>query len=147
MKRCLVVESSPIIRRVTKSILADFGFDVVEVATGRDGINAFQRHIPRLAIVDAGLADITALDVLRAMRTIANGRSQILYCTTQFDVLELQRAHAAGATDLLVKPFDRRSLAAKINGWQGPGQAGPEEEAAGEHFFSRLSRSELVRLG
>lgn len=150
MKRCLIVEASPIIRRITKAILTDFGYDVAEAATGREGISAFQRHIPRLAVVDAGLTDVAALDVLRQMRGLAQGRCQILYCTTQFDVLELQRAHAAGATDLLIKPFDRRSLQSKLNSWQPPGQtagqATEERGAAEEHFFRRLSRSELVRI-
>jgi two-component system chemotaxis response regulator CheY len=141
MQRCLVIETSPIIRKVTKAILTDFGFEVTETATGRDGLAAFNWQIPRLALVDAGIADMPALDVLRQMRDLAAGRVQILYCTTQFDVLELQRAHAAGATDLLIKPFDRHSLAAKLDGWQREGNSAPRE-----NFFDRLSRSEIVRI-
>lgn len=141
MQRSLIIEGSPIIRRVTRAILADFGFEVAEAATGREGIASFNRHIPRVALVDSSLSDIPALDVLRKLRQISAGRAQILYCTTQFDVLELQRAHAAGATDLLVKPFDRHSLAAKLGAWPGD-----NDDRAGANFFDRLSRSELVRL-
>lgn len=140
MPRCLIVESSPVIRRVTRSIMINLGFEVDETANGRDGVAAFHRHIPRLAIVDAGLADMPALDVLRQMRKLGGGRVQILYCSTQFDVLELQRAHAAGATDLLIKPFDRQSLSAKLDAWQSL-----EQEMPRETFFDRLSRSEIVR--
>ncbi len=142
MSRCLIVETSAVIRRVTISILSGFGFEVEEAATGRDGIAAFQRRIPRLAIVDAGLADMPALDVLRQMRKLGSGRVQILYCTTQFDILELQRAHAAGATDLLIKPFDRQSLSAKLDAWNSTEQKEPRE-----NFYNRLSRSEIVRIG
>ena len=65
MQRCLIVEGSPIIRRVTKVILTDFGFEVVEASTGREGLTMFQRHIPRLTIVDSTLRDMAALDVIR----------------------------------------------------------------------------------
>ena len=140
MSRCLIVENSAVIRRVTRTIMLNLGLEVDEAATGRDGVETFNRHIPRLAIVDAGLSDMPALDVLRQMRKLGGGRVQILYCTTQFDVLELQRAHAAGATDLLVKPFDRQSLSAKLDAWQTS-----EQEMPRENFYNRLSRSEIVR--
>lgn len=140
MPRCLIVENSAVIRRVTQSIMINLGFEVDGAATGRDGVAAFHRHIPQLAIVDAGLSDMPALDVLRQMRKLGGGRVKILYCTTQFDVLELQRAHAAGATDLLVKPFDRQSLSAKLDAWQTA-----EQEMPRENFYNRLSRSEIVR--
>jgi two-component system chemotaxis response regulator CheY len=140
MSRCLIVENSAVIRRVTRTIMINLGFEVDEAATGRDGVEAFNRRIPRLAIVDAGLSDMPALDVLRQMRKLGGGRVQILYCTTQFDVLELQRAHAAGATDLLVKPFDRQSLSAKLDAWQTS-----EQEMPRENFYNRLSRSEIIR--
>ena len=54
--------------------------------------------------------------------------------------MELQRAHAAGATDLLVKPFDRQSLSTKLDAWQTS-----EQEMPRENFYNRLSRSEIVR--
>ncbi len=142
MHRCLIIEGSAVIRKVTKVILTDFGFEVAEATTGRDGLVQFNRHIPRLVLVDSSLTDMPVLDVLRQIRKLSNGRVQVLYCTTDFDVLELQRAHAAGATDLLVKPFDRLSLAAKLDSW-----APPEDQAQRQNFYTRLSRSEIVRLG
>lgn len=140
MQRCVIIEGSPIIRRVIKAILADFGFEVAEAGTGRDGIAAFDRHVPRLAIIDAGISDMSALDVLRHMRNAAAGRVQIIYCTTTFDILDLQRAQAAGATDALIKPFDRGSLSAKLDAWSAAGQ-----DQQRPNFYSRLSRSEIVR--
>ena len=141
MQRCLIIEGSPVIRKVTKAILSDFGFDVAEAATGRDGLILFNRHIPRLAIVDSNLTDMPALDVLRQMRDTTAGRVQILYCTTEYELVALQRAHAAGATDVLVKPFDRQSLAAKLNAWSQS-----EQEEMRPNFYSRLSRSAIVRI-
>lgn len=98
------------------AILSDFGFEVIEASGGREGILQFSRHLPGLILVDAGIPDMHAIDVLRHMRAAAAGRVQGLYCTTQFDLIEAQRANAPGATDLMVKPFDRHSLAARLKG-------------------------------
>ena len=141
MKRCLIIEMSPLIRKVTRAILRDFGFEAIEAASAREGIAHFNRHMPRLAIVDASLTDMPVLDVLRHMRDQGGGRVQVLYCTTQFEMLDLQRAHAAGATDVLIKPFDRAALAAKLDAFA---LADPEEVRP--NFYNRLSRSEIVRI-
>lgn len=141
MHRSLIIESSPLIRRVAKAILLDFGFEISEAGNGRDGIALFQRYAPRLVIVDAGITDMPALDVLRHIRNSNVGSVQTIYCTTDFDVVELQRPYAAGATDVLIKPFDRSSLAAKLDAWQ---QGASNEPRL--NFYSRLSRSEIVRI-
>lgn len=141
MQRCLIVEGSPIIRRVTKVILTDFGFEVVEASTGREGLTMFQRHIPRLTIVDSTLRDMAALDVIRLMRDAMTERVQILYCTTDYDIKLVRAATDAGASDLLIKPFDRVSLAAKLDTWQLP-----DKPALRDTFYARLSRSEIVRI-
>jgi two-component system chemotaxis response regulator CheY len=141
MHRSLIIETSPIIRRVARAILLDFGFEVLEAATGREGIAVFQRFAPRLVIVDANLTDVPALDVLRHIKNSRIGDVQAIYCTTDFDVVELQRPYAAGATDVLIKPFDRSSLAAKLDAWP---QGAPDQKR--ENFYSRLSRSEIVRI-
>lgn len=141
MQRCLIIEASPIIRRVSRAILADFGFEVFDTASGRDGLALFRLHAPGLVIVDASIADMPAIDVLRQIKSQKVGHVKTLYCTTDFDLVELQRVHAAGATDVLVKPFDRNSLAAKLDAGENGGKGDSRQG-----FYARLSRSELVRI-
>lgn len=140
MQRCIIIEPSPIIRRVSRVILTDCGFDVTEAATARDGIAAFNRHVPHLVMIDASIPDMPVLEVLRHMRNAAGGRVQLIYCTTEFNLLDLQRAQAAGATDVLVKPFDRASLVARLDAWCF--NTGSDDRPS---YYNRLSRSELVR--
>ena len=141
MQRCLIVDNSPIVRRVAKVILGDFGFEVLEAGTGSDALAMASRWSPRLILVDAGLTDMPVLDVLRHFRDNCARLTQIVYCPNSFDILDLQRAHAAGASDVLVKPFDRASILSKIDVWTST--AGAPERSS---FFSRLSRSEIVRV-
>ena len=141
MQRCLIIDGTEIVRRVTKSILADFGFKSVEAATGAAAITLLAKQPFELALVDAHLTDVSPHDILRQIRAKAAGRTYVLYCTTEYDLVDLQRAHAAGATDVLVKPFDRVSLAQKLDART------LEDAIAGRpRFFSRLARSELKRI-
>ena len=142
MHRCLIIDASPIIRKVTRIILGNFGYEVVEASNGRDGLALYRSAPTQLVIVDARLTDMSTLDVLRRIRDSGNASVKVLYCTTEFDIIELQKAHAAGAHDVLVKPFDRATLSVKIDALT-TANAGNERPG----IYARLSRSELVRLG
>lgn len=141
MHRCLIADTSPIVRRVAKVILSDFGFEVLEAPSGADAMALVSRFSPRVVLVDAAIHDKPVLDVLRHVRDTCSRNTHVVYCPNQFDILDLQRAQAAGATDVLVKPFDRASLVSKIEAWLAT-DGTPQRPA----FFSRLSRSELVRV-
>ena len=140
MKRCLIIDASAIVRKVTGIILADFGFETIEASTGQAGLAEIALKLPELAVVDAHMTDVPALDVLRRIRSASGGSVYVLYCTTTYDIIDLQRAHAAGASDVLIKPFDRASLATKLDAWTiSAATARPD-------FFSRLTNSDLKRI-
>lgn len=141
MQRCLTIDGTEIVRRITRRILTDFGFETIEAASGTMAMALLEKQDFDLAIVDAHLTDVPPHDVLRQIRAKATGRTYVLYCTTEYDIVDLQRAHAAGASDVLVKPFDRLSLAQKLD-------ARTLEDAISgpPRFFARLSRSELKRI-
>jgi two-component system chemotaxis response regulator CheY len=141
MQRCLIIDGTLIVRRINRIIMTDFGFETVEAATGSEGLAALRNEVFDLAIVDAHLTDMSPLDVLREIRAKSGGRTHVLYCTLEYDIIDLQRAHAAGASDVLVKPFDRVSLAQKLdartveNAISGP-----------PRFFARLAHAGLKRI-
>ncbi len=146
MQRCLIIDGSAIIRKVTRVILADFGYETVEASTGKEGLAEFHKQspnlvMPQLVMVDSHLTDMAALDVLRQIKIASAGGVYVLYCTTEYDLLDLQRAHAAGASDVLIKPFDRVSLAAKLDA-----RAVEVATAGRPNFYTRLSQSDLKRI-
>ena len=62
-----------------------------------------------MGIIDAGMED--ALDLVTELKQLANGREiRIFYCLVENDLKRMMTAKRAGATDFLLKPFDRRSL-------------------------------------
>jgi two-component system chemotaxis response regulator CheY len=115
IKRCLVVDDSPVIRRIARRILESLGYEVTEAA---DGMEAFDRYVetrPNLVLLDWQLPVMTAFEFLSAVRTARlDTKAHILYCTTEQDPLDVHRAMSHGADDVLMKPFVREMLVAKL---------------------------------
>jgi two-component system response regulator RegX3 len=112
-KRVLLIEDEAAIRSVVVEILRREGFDVVEAATGQQGIKTASQREPDLVLLDWVLPDISGLDVCREIRrqgvlvpiVMLTGRS------TKVDVVV---GLEVGADDYLTKPFDARELSARV---------------------------------
>jgi two-component system chemotaxis response regulator CheY len=60
------------------------------------------------------MPDMTGLQVLSALRLSSDRKPYILYCTTENDADDIARARAAGADDVLLKPFHGHELEARL---------------------------------
>lgn len=111
MKRCMFVDDSSVISKVAKRILGGPDILVIEAATGRDAIAMCESDMPDIVIVDAGLPDMTAVDVIRSIRSIPSPVvPQIALCLTEVDIGCIMRAKRAGAQGYFLKPFNRTQL-------------------------------------
>ena len=99
----LLVEDDSGIRAAVRLMLEDEGYDVVEAATGEEGIERFRAGGADLAIVDLLLPGIGGLDVVRALR--ATSGLPILVVTAQADSHDVVAGLEAGADDYVTKPF------------------------------------------
>jgi two-component system, chemotaxis family, chemotaxis protein CheY len=115
MKRCLIVDTSSVIRKVAKHILLSNGLQVGEATSGYEALMACEHEMPDLVIVDATLPDMTTPAFVRELTAIrAEGAPKILICLTEMDIGAIMRAKRAGAAGYLLKPFDRPQLQARI---------------------------------
>ena len=113
MPRCLIIDDSPIIRRVARAIITDFGFEVHEAEHSRLGFEMCAIEMPDVVLLDWQLRSMGAYEFLKALRALEpSAWPYVIYCTTEFDFHDIQCARAAGAADFLMKPFDRRTLTA-----------------------------------
>ena len=110
MKRCMFVDDSSVIRKVARRIL---GADmvVVEAASGFDAVEMCGADMPDIIVVDSGLPDMQAVDLIRRIRSIESPiKPQILVSLVEVDVGAIMRAKRAGAQGYLLKPFNRPQL-------------------------------------
>ena len=64
----LVVDDDETIRRTLRINLRARGYEVEEVASGRDALSTLEDAPPDLVILDLGLPDLDGVEVLRRLR-------------------------------------------------------------------------------
>jgi two-component system, chemotaxis family, chemotaxis protein CheY len=109
MKRLMITDSSDIVRKVAHKILSEIGYKVSEAGTAREALLVCEKQLPDVIIVDSGIDG--ALDLITNIRSMAGGASvRIFYCVIEADLKTMMRGKRAGASDFLLKPFDRHIL-------------------------------------
>ena len=127
--RVLVVEDNDDSRELICSLLRRAGATVLcveSVAQAMDGVhNSFD---PDVVLTDFAMPDADGLDLIREFRQAPSTRAvpvPILVLSGHSGALWRAEALAAGAADVLSKPFDPAVLIARIAAAVAPGRPGP----------------------
>jgi two-component system KDP operon response regulator KdpE len=110
--KVLVVDDEHAIRRFLRTSLTAHGYEVVEAATGEDGIIRAVNEQPDLIILDLGLPGIDGIEVTKRLREWS--QTPILILSVQDQDTEKIEALDAGADDFLTKPFSVGELTARL---------------------------------
>ena len=112
MTKILVIDDERQIRRALDINLRIRGFDVVEAASGEEGLKAAASTRPDAIILDLGLPGIDGIDVVRGVR----GWSQVPIVILSVREAEAEKVAAldAGADDYVTKPFGMDELLARL---------------------------------
>ncbi len=115
MKTCLVVDDSKVIRKVARHILETLDFRVTEVGDGQEALDSCMASAPDVVLLDWNMPVMSGMDFLRALREsqIAR-RPKVVFCTTENGMAYIRAAIEAGADEYVMKPFDRETLASKL---------------------------------
>ncbi len=108
--KILLVEDNPIIAYDLKTLLMEWGYDIVGCATsGDEALTMFQKFQPDLALVDVHLeGDIDGIETVQQFNNIR--LIPIVYLTAQGDFETVERAKSSSPIAYVLKPFDDRSL-------------------------------------
>ena len=115
MKLCLVVDSSKIVVDVAKCLLNSMGYEVISAGTGEEGIQRCQLQMPDAILLDWDLPDMSGFDFLiEFKKSFRVDPPHIVYMTTENDPIDISRSLSSGASDFVLKPFDRSDIQAKF---------------------------------
>ena len=113
--RCLVVDDSSVIREVARRLLEELRFEVIEAEHGGQALEMCRAKMPDLILLDRSMPVMNGYEFLLQLRPLVqHHKPLIIYCTIENDHPEAVLARAAGADEILLKPFDRQSLAASV---------------------------------
>ena len=126
--RILVVDDDETIRRTLRINLQARGYEVEEVASGRDALSTLEDAPPDLIILDLGLPDLDGVEVLRRLRRTLRTPVVVLSARQQSD--DKVEALDQGADDYVTKPFGMDELMARVRSALRRGGADGEALAA-----------------
>ena len=149
-ERVLVVDDDETIRRTLRINLRARGYEVEEVATGRDALSTVEDAPPDLVILDLGLPDVDGVEVLRRLRRTSRVPVVVLSARQQSD--DKVEALDEGADDYVTKPFGMDELMARVRSALRRGGGDGEALAAiapvvTEAFAIDFSTLSATRLG
>jgi CheY-like chemotaxis protein len=116
MKKVLVVEDNPDMRKLLSVELALMGFEPITGGGGKEGILKAISEKPDLVLLDISMPDMDGRDVARILRRNPETKDiPIIAETALSDRRELKSCVDAGCNDYLVKPFSYKDLEEKLH--------------------------------
>jgi len=115
MERVLIVDDDPDIQRLVSYNLGQAGFEVATAGTGRNALEAVQKHPPDLIILDLMLPDVDGMEVCRTLRQRDSSRRiPIIMLTARGEEIDRVVGFELGADDYVMKPFSPRELVLRV---------------------------------
>jgi two-component system cell cycle response regulator len=112
----LVADDDPIFRRLLRSWLEKWNYQVDAVENGLDAWKVLQQEdAPQMAILDWMMPGIDGIELCRKLRNHQHGRYRyVLLITAKDEKQDVVAGLDAGADDYLTKPFDVNELRGRI---------------------------------
>lgn len=116
--QCLIVDQSPMVRRVAARIIRELGYDVTEAKSGLEALDLCRNALPTVVMLDWKTPDVAGAEFIAALRDVASEAGSamptVLFCTGERSVDQIVTALRAGADEYIMKPFDSDIIESKF---------------------------------
>jgi DNA-binding response OmpR family regulator len=112
VKRILVVDDETRMLDFIRVTLEAAGYELHEALDGGEALQELRDVLPDLVLLDAGLPDIDAFELLRIIRETS--RVPVIMLTVRADERDKIHGLELGADDYVTKPFSPGELSARI---------------------------------
>ncbi|PSO76288.1 MAG: diguanylate cyclase response regulator [Cyanobacteria bacterium QS_4_48_99] len=170
--RILVVEDDRDTRELLREVMESEGYEVAEASNGQACLEAYQRQLPDVVLLDAMMPVMDGFTCCKQLQTLfrqasgediheqgqetlqaeANGiltslkRAPVLMTTALDDPASVERAFAAGATDYITKPIHWEVLRQRVQHLIEQSQLYRQLEAAYRELNRLASLDNLTKL-
>jgi two-component system, cell cycle response regulator len=111
----LVVDDSPVYRKLVEHALEDQAYSPVFAKNGSEALELYASHAPAIVITDWMMPDFSGLELCQHIRgDLQHPYTYIIVLTSISEKDNVVKGLAAGADDYLTKPFDPGELLARI---------------------------------
>lgn len=113
--RCLIVDDSRVVRKLSRKIAEELGYRVAEAENGEEALARCKGGMPDLVITDWQMPVMSGVEFVARLRAIPGGeRAKVMFCTSKGEATDIHEGISAGADDYIVKPFTEVALKAKV---------------------------------
>jgi DNA-binding response OmpR family regulator len=113
--RILVIDDDPGVRMLCRIAFRADGDEVVEAASGREGLELLVTEVVDAVVLDVMLPSISGFEVLRRIRENAQTSDlPVVLLSVRVGIQDQIDGWRAGADEYLTKPFSPSALAAKL---------------------------------
>lgn len=114
--RILVIDDDPGVRMLCRIAFRADGDEVVEAASGREGLDLLVAETVDAVVLDVMLPSINGFEVLRRIRENAQTSDlPVVLLSVRVGIQDQIDGWRAGADDYLTKPFSPSALAEKVS--------------------------------
>jgi len=127
-RKVLVVDDHPVNRRVIRLFLAPFECDLIEVENGLKALEALDREVVDIVLMDVNMPVMDGLEATRRLRADPRfGRLPVIALTADVMSAQIRTCLDAGANAHVAKPIDLRNLLSVMDQCLGARPAGRVE--------------------
>ena len=114
--KVLIIDDDADIRLIAGLSLGRVGgMDVIDAASGVEGVRKAQEEKPDVILLDMMMPTMDGLETLAALRSQpATAMTPVIFLTAKAVEAEVERMRALGAAGVLIKPFDPRTLSGDV---------------------------------
>ncbi|GAC1388831.1 MAG: hypothetical protein NVS4B11_03970 [Ktedonobacteraceae bacterium] len=113
--KILVVEDEADIRQVLCFFLRHSGYDVLDVASGREAIQAIPEYCPHLIVLDLMMQPVSGWDVLHWLHNVHQCPSlPVLILTARVHFSDQIRGFEEGAVEYITKPTQPSKVVERV---------------------------------
>src|SRR5579864_4404327 len=114
-KTLLLADGSSTIQRVVELTFAEEDIRVISVDDGEQALQAIERDDPDIVLADVGMPRLDGYSVSSHVKTSPQWQHiPVLLLAGAFEPIDEDRARAAQCDGVLVKPFEPRLLASRV---------------------------------
>ena len=113
----LVVDDSAVMRRIIRNMLRSIGIESIdEACNGSEALTVLKENNTGVVLTDWNMPVMNGLDLVKAIRNDPQFHSlPVIMVTTEGGEIQKSQASDAGATDHLIKPFNREKMREMVN--------------------------------
>lgn len=104
--KVMIVDDSLFMRKMLRGILEEDGYQVIaEAADGIEAVAKYQEFRPDITTMDIVMPTKNGIEALTEIMAL-DGKAKVVMCSAIGQEALTQTAHAAGAKDFILKPFN-----------------------------------------